>query len=175
MVAGYDPNENVSILKLKIFKMSDYFKADILKKEFQDFIENVLPKVLECGLCKKYLCKWHKQFLVSCNQCRQARCLSCITFKSSVEILIKTLDSDGKNYVQNFITDFLKISNETLQHLFKVETNVIEGRSKLKTFDLRIYHKSEENRSEAVMKTLDDCNKIQYVSKRRKRTFYKII
>ena len=35
------------------FKMSDYFKTDILKKEFQGFIENVLPKVLECGLCKK--------------------------------------------------------------------------------------------------------------------------
>ena len=126
-------------------------------------------------MCKKYSGKWHKQFLVSCNQCREAHCSSCVTSKSSVEILIKTLDSDGKNYVQNFITDFLKISNETLQHLFKVETNVIEGRSKLKTFDLRIYHKSEKNRSEAVMKTLDDCNKIQYVSKRRKRTFYKII
>ena len=102
------------------FKMSDYFETDILKKEFQDVIENALPKVLECGLCKKYSCKWHKLFLVSCNQCREARCLSCVTFKSSVEILIKTLDSDGKTYVQKFITDFFKISNETLQHLFNV-------------------------------------------------------
>ena len=100
--------------------MSDYFKTDIFKKEFQDFIENVWPKVLERGLCKKYLYKWHKQFLASYNQCRKARCSSCITFKSSVKILIKTLDSDGKNYVQNLITDFHKISNESFQHLFKV-------------------------------------------------------
>ena len=100
--------------------MSNYFKTDILKKEFQGFIENVLPKVLECGLCKKQSYKWHKQFLVSYNQCRKARCSSCATFKSSVKILTKTLDSDGKNYAQNFITDFHKISNETFQHLFKV-------------------------------------------------------
>ena len=30
-----------------------YFKTDVLKKEFQNFTEKVLPKVLECGLCKK--------------------------------------------------------------------------------------------------------------------------
>ena len=28
----------------------DYFKIDILKKEFEKFKENILPKVLECGL-----------------------------------------------------------------------------------------------------------------------------
>ena len=95
------------------FKMSDYFKTNNLKKEFQDFIENVLLKVLECGLCEKYSCKWHKYFLVTWNQCREARCSSCVTFKSSVKILSKTLDSDGKSYVQDFITDFLKISNKS--------------------------------------------------------------
>ena len=124
-------------------------------------------------MCKKYSCKWHKNFLVSCNKCREARCSSCVTFKSSVEILIKTLDSDSKNYVRNFITDFFKISNETLQHLFKVETNFIESTSKLKTFDVKVYHKSKKNGRQVEMKTLDDCNKIQYVSKRRKRSFYK--
>ena len=100
-------------------------------------------------MCKKYSGKWRKQFLVSCNQCREAHCSSCVTSKSSVEILIKTLDSDGKNYVQNFITDFLKITNETLQHLFKVERIFIESRSKLKTFDVNVYQ-SEKNRSQVV-------------------------
>ena len=125
---------------------------------------------MACGLSEKYSCKWHKQFLVSCNQCREAHCSSCVTSKSSVDILIKTLNSDGKNYVQNFITDFLKITNETLQHLFKVERIFIESRSKLKTFDINVYQ-SEKNRSQVVMKTLDDCNKIQYVSKSKKPTF----
>ena len=41
-------------------------------------------------------------------------------------------------------TDFLKRSNKTLQHLFKNETNFIESRLKLKTFDARVYHKSEK-------------------------------
>ena len=67
----------------------NYFKTDILQKEFKIFTEKVLPKVLECGLHEKYSCKWYKQFSVSCHQCREAHCLSCVTFKSSVEILIK--------------------------------------------------------------------------------------
>ena len=99
---------------------------------------------MACGLSEKYSCKWHKQFLVSCNQCREAHCSSFVTSKSSVEILIKTLDSDGKNYVQNFITDFLKINNDTFQQYFKVETNFIESRPNLKIFDVKGYHKSEK-------------------------------
>ena len=31
-------------------------------------------------------------------------------------------------------------------------------------FDVSVYHKSEKNKSHVVMKTSDDCNKIQYVS-----------
>ena len=35
----------------------NFFRTGILQKEFQNFTEKVLPKVLECGLCKKYSCK----------------------------------------------------------------------------------------------------------------------
>ena len=69
------------------------------------------------------------------------------------EILIKTLHSDGREYVQNFEVDFLQISDETLNNLFKIETKLSESSTK--------------------SKTLDDCNQIQYISKRRKHTFYK--
>ena len=69
------------------------------------------------------------QFLVSCNQWREASCLSCVTFKSSVEILIKTLDSDGKNYVQNFKTDFLKLSNK----LYNIQSRNKFYRKQIKT------------------------------------------
>ena len=55
----------------------------------------------------------------------------------------------------------------------KTETKLRESRTKPKTFDVKVYHKSEKNRSQVVMKTLDDCNKIQHISKRRKQTFYK--
>ena len=133
----------------------NYFKTDIFRKEFQNFTEKRLPKVLECGLCEKYSCKWPKQILVTCNQCRDARCLPYVTFKSSV------------------VTDFLKISDKTLNNLFKKETNFSKTRVKVKTFDAKVYHKIEKNRIQFVMKTLDDCNKIQYISKRGKHTFYK--
>ena len=89
------------------------------------------------------------------------------------EILIKTLHSDGREYVQNFEVDFLQISHETLNNLFKIETKLSESSTKSKTFDVKVYHESEKNRGQVVMKTLDDCNQIQYISKRRKHTFYK--
>ena len=110
---------------------------------------------------------------LTCSQCREKRCLSCVTFKSAVKTLVKTLDSDVRKYVQNFVVDFLQISDETLNNLFKIETKLSKSRTKPKTFDVKVYHKSEKNRSQVVMKTLDDCKKIQYISKRRKRTFYK--
>ena len=112
---------------------------------------------------------------LTCSQCREVRCLSCVTFKSAVKTLVKTLDSDGRKYVQNFVVDFLQISNETLNNLFKIETKLSKSRTKPKTFDVKVYHKSEKNKNQVVMKTLDDCNKIQYISKRRKRTFCKKI
>ena len=33
--------------------------------------------------------------------------------------------------------------------------------------------KKKKKKSQVVMKTLEDCNKIQYISKRRKPSFYK--
>ena len=76
-------------------------------------------------------------------------------------------------YVQNFIVDFLQRSDKTLYNLFKIKTKLSESRTKPKTFDAKVYHKSKKKRSQVVMKNLDDCNNIQYISKRRKRTFYK--
>ena len=104
---------------------------------------------------------------------QKLRWLPCVTFKSAVETLIKTLDSDGMMYVQNFVMDLLQISDKTLSNLFKIETKLSESRTKPKSFDVKVYHKSEKNRSQVAMKTLDDCNKIQYISKRRKCKFYK--
>ena len=97
--------------------------------------------------------------------------MSCVTFKSAVETLIKTLDSDGRMYVQNFVVDFLQIRDATLSSLFKIETKLSKSRTKPYTFDVKVDHKSEKNRSQVVMKTLDDSNDIQYISKRGKRIF----
>ena len=101
--------------------------------------------------------------------------MPCVTFKLAVETLIKTLDSDGREYVQNFPVDFLQISDETLNNLFKTETKLSESRTKPNTFDVKVYYKSEKNRSQVLKESLNDCNKVEYMNKRRKRTFYKKI
>ena len=161
------------MILMKIFLLIGFINCKSWTILKQNFTEKVLPKVLECGLCKKYSWKWHKQLLLTCNQCREARCLSCVTFKSAVETLIKTLDSDGRMYVQNFVVDFLQIRDATLSSLFKIETKLSKSRTKPNTFDVKVDHKSKKNRSQVVMKTLDDSNDIQYISKRGKRIFCK--
>ena len=96
-------------------------------------------------------------------------------FKSAVEILIKSLDDDGKNYFENFVTNFLDISDVSFKKIFDVEKNSFERKERKKTFDVKVSHKSKKKKkkSQVVMKTLEDCNKIQYISKRRKPSFYK--
>ena len=47
-------------------------------------------------------------------------------FKSAVEILIKSLDDDGKNYFENFVTNFLDISDVSFKKIFDVEKNSFE-------------------------------------------------
>ena len=94
--------------------------------------------------------------------------MPCVTFKSAVETLVKTLDSDGKKYVQNFIVDFLQIGDETLNNLFKIETKLIESRTKPKIFDVKIYSKREKNRNQVLKEPLNDRNK----NKERKKTYF---
>ena len=97
-------------------------------------------------------------------------------FKSAVEILIKSLDDDGKNYFENFVTNFLDISDVSFKKIFDVEKNSFERKERKKTFDVKVSHKSKKKKkkkSQVVIKTLEDCNKIQYISKRRKPSFYK--
>ena len=101
----------------------DFFKTDILKEEFRNFVDIILPAISECELCEKYSFKWHKIYLLTCSQCRDIRCSSCVMFKSAFEILIKSPDDDGKNHFENFVTDFLGISYVSLKNLFDVEKN----------------------------------------------------
>ena len=119
-------------------------------------------------LVQKIFIKWHKQFLLTCSQCRKVRCFPCVIFKSAVETLVKTLDSDGKKYVQNFVVDFLQISDETLNNLFKIETKLIESRTKPKIFDVKVYSKGKKNRNQVVKEPLNDYNK----NKERKGTYF---
>ena len=150
----------------------EIFKTDILKKEFEKFQKENLVEILKCGYCQKTACQsWHWKFLVSCKYCRETFCKACHNFNIAKETLLKGLDPIGKEYIENFIKDFLCISSETLQTNYQVSEIVrvpIE-----KTFNVKSYHKSNKNRSQVVYKKFDNCEKLSYTVKGKPRTFYK--
>ena len=79
---------------------------------------------------------------------------------------MKLAEDDGRNYLQNFIADYFNLSDIGLKKVFNIEKSS-ETKERIKTFDINVYHKSEKNRSQVVIiKTLEDCNKIQYISKK---------
>ena len=72
------------------------------------------------------------------------------------------------------MNDYFNLRDIGLKNFFNIEKSN-ETKERIKTFNIKVYHKSEKNRSQVVMKTLEDCNKIQYILKRRKHHFYKKI
>ena len=150
----------------------DYFKTDISKKEFKTLTDEILRILPKCGPCGNFSCKWHKECLLTCSQCKNARCLNCVILKSSISLLMKLGEDDGRDYLQNFITDYFNLSDIGLKKFFNIEKSN-ENKERINTFDIKVYHKSKKSRSQVVMKTLEDCKKIKYISKRRKGHFYK--
>ena len=92
-------------------------------------------------------------------------------FNNSREILLESLDDNGKEYLNNFIVDFFNISDESLGRYFNdVEIKAI---SRSKKVSVKSYNKSEKNRNQVINKQLDNCEKISYQVKGRKRYCYK--
>ena len=151
----------------------EFFKTDVLRKEFEQFQKEVLTGVLNCGLCQKTACEdFHRKFLVSCKFCREKQCKACKKFNIAKDVLFKSLDDTAKEYVNNFIRDFLSLSPESLQEHYHVTTETIRI-PKEKMYDVKSYHKSNKNRSQVVYKKFDNCDKLNYSFKGQKRTFYK--
>ena len=142
----------------------EFFKTDILKREFERFQKGNLVEILKCRYCQKTACKsWHNKFLVSCKYCREAFCKPCHNFNIAKETLMKGVDEVAKDYIENFIKDLLCISNETLEKNFQVSEVVhvpVE-----KTFNVKSYHKSDKNRNQVVYKIFDNCEKLSYTVK----------
>ena len=91
-------------------------------------------------------------FLVSCKFCREAFCKACHSFNIVKETLLKGLDPIGKDYIENFIKDFLCISSETLQTNFQVSEVVCVPIEK--TFNAKSYHKSNKKGVSLFIKNL---------------------
>ena len=109
---------------------------------------------------------WHKKFLASCKYCGEIFCKTSHNFNVAKNKLLENADLIAKDYIENFIKDFLCISNETLkQENFEVKIE------KLPT--VKSYRKSEKNRSQVINKKLVNCEKISYTMKGKPRIFYK--
>ena len=136
----------------------DYFKTDISTKEFKTLTEEILPVMSKCGLCGNFSYKWHKEFLLTCSQCRDVRCSNCVMLKYSISLLMKLAEDDARDYLRNFITDYFNLSDIGLKNFFNIQKSN-ETNERIKTFDLKVYHKSKKNRSQVLMKTLENCKK----------------
>ena len=79
------------------------------------------------------------------------------------EALLKYLDPIGKDYIGNFIKDFLCISNETIEKNYEIE-NIVRVPVE-KTFNVKSYHKSDKNRTQVVYKKFENCEKTFMQSK----------
>lgn len=113
-----------------------------------------------------------RKFELDCRRCREACCIPWKKFKSTVETLMNNIDEDGKVCLENFIMDFLNISNELLNKFFKIEKESNQAIARPKTFNVTNYHKSDKNRTQVVYKEFNECEKIDFNSKSQKRTFY---
>ena len=148
----------------------EIFRSNIVEKEFKRFEEQDLIKILECGYCQKIACEFHTKFLFSCKFCRETFCKNCHKFDVAKDVFLQKADEIGKDYIENFIRDFLNISAETIKLNYKVQ---IESVPVEKTFKVKSYNKSEKNRIQVINKEFKNCEKISYSFKGKQRTFYK--
>ena len=147
----------------------ELFKTNLLKQEYERFQNEVLINVLECGLYQKSSCEWIKNSLLVVLDVEKYGVNLVLVLILQKKVL-ENLDNEEKKYLENFIKDFLNLSNETLKEGFAV-TKVTLPR--IQSYNVKSYHKSEKCKSQVVYRNLDQCKKIEYTIKGRKRSYYK--
>ena len=135
----------------------EIFKTDILKEKFKRFQKEELINILECNYCQKTKCGWkHTKFQVDCSYCWKKFCKNCYNFNSTFKLLPENTDEIGKNYIKNFVNDFLQIDSATFTNL--VNSKTILPREK--NIYIKSYVKSEKNRSQTVKQELQGVEKL---------------
>ena len=100
-------------------------------------------EILKCGYCQKTTCEsFHKKFLASCKFCRENFCKSCQSFNITKENLLSYTDEIGKEYIENFIKDFINLSDRTIESTYKL--NIIRKPIQ-KKFLVKSYIKRSKN------------------------------
>ena len=117
--------------------------------------------------CLKISYEWfHNKFDASCQSCRQDYCKECKKFMISFEMILDNTDEIGKQYLKDFISDFLNVSLASLENYFPTTTReTIRNEKKL---FIKSYKKSEKNRDQEIK----NPQKINYTFKGKQRSFY---
>ena len=146
----------------------EFFKTNEMKKEFNDLIHVIIPLLNECENCGVEKCVYYPNFFVMCNMCRRWRCKNCFTFKSSKEFLMKNCDQHAKDYLANFLTDFFKISETTVGFF-----NLPAVNDAVKEKNNIFLGKKELNKRSDFVNNFVNNNKVNYMVRGRKRTFFR--
>ena len=103
-----------------------------------------MPAVANCGPCSQFSCEAHRKFKITCNQCREQRYSNCCSFKCSIEIILtQNGDKDAKDYLSNFVNDFLNLSELTAS-FFSIEISKKTVEKKEQINYVKCYRKSEK-------------------------------
>ena len=89
------------------------FTSSVLKKEFDELVNKIIPSLEDCSKCGKFCYKNCKKFSITCSLCRKERCKNCCSYKTSLEIILSNGNEQTRHYVSSFINDFFGVSEVT--------------------------------------------------------------
>ena len=94
------------------------FDTELLKKEFEEHYQKIIPSLNEWGNCDILKCYHCFSFNLNCSSCRLCRCKNCQMFKNSKWLLFEKCVIEQWNYIVNFLHDFFQISDYSFDFFF---------------------------------------------------------
>lgn len=99
----------------------EIFSSVVLKKGFDELVNEIIPLLADCGKCEKFCCSYCRKFSVTCTWCRNERCKNYYKFENSLNILLENGSEASRQYVGNFVDDFFKVVNQSLKNTQKIK------------------------------------------------------
>ena len=75
-------------------------------------------------------------------------------------MLIKSLDDDGLNSFENFVTDFLGMGDISIKR-FLEKKKKYETKVRKKAFDIKFYHKSKKKKKKKIPTSDENFRRLQ--------------
>lgn len=114
--------------------MATVFKNKILKKEFEELHQKIIPFLNECGNCNILKCHRCLTFNLNCKSCRLWRCKNCRLFRNSKWLLFEKCNAQKWNYVINFLHDFFRLSDYTFDFFSDLKPLILKVKDRNEVF-----------------------------------------